>query len=272
MTSEEFAIARGQLGWSDEQLAAELQVSPKVVRAWTDGTMRIPRRDAHWIEWHAAIAARQAALQATGLRECEWVKAWEAEPLPKREADLEPHFKRLDSHAEHCALCQEREQFLRARFPPMPEPPQSSLVAAFGAWQRFLSRFPDWSHPIFSGAAIVALLTGIRVLFVLPRGASPLMLIAIPAGAAFGAVGGLAYSALRPYIAAGGRQKTVAHILVLLTYVTAGFAVVDLGERIDSGLPVAGSIGLWSFVVVAALVVLLWRRSVRQHTGVNGSS
>jgi hypothetical protein len=259
MTAEEFAIARAKLGWSDERLAAELQVSPKAVRAWSDGTLRIPKHEAQTIAWEAAGAERQAALAAAGLRECAWVKTWEAEPLPKRTKDLVTHFKRLESHAQQCGLCQERERFLRERFPDMPDVPGTPLMSGFAAWDRFLQRFPKWTQPVFNGAAIVTILVAIRILFALPRGATPLMLIAIPAGAALGAVGGLAYSALRPYIAAGGARKTLAHIVVLLTYATAGFAIVDMGGRISSGLALAGSIGLWSFLVVAAVVGLLWQ-------------
>jgi len=266
MTPEEFAIARGKLGWSDEKLAAELQVAPKVVRAWADGTLHIPKHDAQTIAWEAAAAERHAALEASGIPECGWVKAWEAEPLPKRAEAVEAHFKRLQAHADHCALCQERERFIRERFPEMPEFPKTPLMSGFAAWERFLQRFPEWTHPVFNGAGIVALLTAMRAVFMLSRRPSWMVPLVIVAGAAFGAIGGLAYSALRSYIAAGGARKSFAQILVLLAYATAGFAVLDIGGRISAGLGLLGSIGLWSFVLVAALVVILWRLSMKRDS------
>ena len=253
MTPEEFAIARGKLGWSDEKLAAELGVSPKAVRGWADGSLRIPKHEAQSVAWHAALVERQAALQAAGIPECDWVKAWEAEPLPKRTEDLEPHFKRVETHADQCPICQERERFLRERFPPMPELPVTGLPGVMLGWQRWLSRFPEWTHPVFNGAAIVAALVAMRIVVMVPRGVSWIMLVALVGGALFGAIGGLAYSALRPYIAAGGGRKSFAQILVLLAYCTAGLAVA---------LP--GPITLGSFLVVAALVVVLWRRSLNR--------
>jgi len=266
MTPEEFAIAQQKLGWTDMRLAAELNVTEKIVRRWTDGSLKIPKYEAKRIAWEAALAERDAALRAAGIRECEWVKSWEAEELPKREKDLEPHFKRLDDHAENCPTCRAREQFVKERFPSLPEMPTSGLVSTFQWWDRLLQRFPEWTHPVFNGAVIVTALTAFRVLPGLARGASPVIALALPAGAAFGAIGGLAYSALRPLIKAGGPRRTLAHILVLLTYVSAGFAVWDVGERLSSNVSVAGSIGLWSFIVVSAVVVTLWRRTSSNET------
>jgi transcriptional regulator with XRE-family HTH domain len=264
MTPEEFALARQKIGLSDERLAAELGVNPKTVRAWINGSVRIPKHDAQMIAWRAALEERQKALEEARIPYCDWVKDWEAKPIPPRTEDMEAHFKTLDAHTAQCPTCQERERFVRERFGAMPEMPVSGLASTFLAWQRFLDRFPGWTHPVWNGAAIVTVLVLFRVLIAVPRGATPLMLIAIPAGAAFGAIGGLAYSALRPYIATGGARKTFAHILVLLAYATAGFAVVDVGERISSGLALFGSIGLWSFVAVAAIVVFFWRVSAKR--------
>jgi len=261
MTPEEFAIARRKLGWNDDKLAAELSVSPKAVRAWTEGTLRVPKADAKRIAWLAALTERDAALEAAGLPQCEWVKSWDAEDLPKKDKDLEAHFKRLDDHADQCPTCQARERFVKERFGPLPEMPASGLVTVFQWWNRFLQRFPEWAHPVFNGAAIVTTLTAFRAVPALLTGKSLLAALALPAGAAFGAIGGVAYSALRPYIKQGGSRKSVAHILVLLTYVTAGFAVVDLGMRVNAGLPIVGSIGLWSFIAVAVIVTALWRRA-----------
>ena len=261
MTPEEFAIARGKLGWSDEKLAAELQVAPKVVRAWADGTLQIPKHDAQTIAWEAAAAERHAALEASGIHECGWVKAWEAEPLPKRAEAIQAHFKRLKDHADHCALCQERERFIRERFPEMPEFPKTPLMSGFAVWDRFLQGFPEWTHPVFNGAGIITALVAIRVLFVLPRQRSWTMLVALGVGAALGAVGGLTYSALRPYIAAGGARKILAYLLVLATYLTLPAVFGAYGDTI--GFSVTGTIVLLS---EAGLVVILWLLGRRKTT------
>ncbi len=236
MTPEEFAIAQRKLGWSDEKLAAELQVSPKVVRGWSDGTLRIPKHDAQSI-------------------------AWEAEPLPKRTQDIEAHFKRLETHIAQCSTCQERERFVRDRFPAMPEFPRTPLMSGFATWDRFLQRFPEWTHPVFNGAGIITALVAIRILFVLQRQRSWAMLVALGVGAALGAMGGLTYSALRPYIAAGGARKLLAYLLVLATYLTLPAAFGAYGDTI--GFSVTGTIVVLS---VACLVVILWLLGRRKTT------
>jgi len=261
MTPEEFAIAQRKLGWSDEKLAAELQVSPKVVRGWSDGTLRIPKHDAQSIAWEAAAAERRAALESAGLRECEWVKAWEAEPLPKRTEDIEAHFKRLETHIAQCSTCQERERFVRDRFPAMPQFPRTPLMSGFATWDRFLQRFPEWTHPVFNGAGIITALVAIRILFVLQRQRSWAMLVALGVGAALGAMGGLTYSALRPYIAAGGARKLLAYLLVLATYLTLPAAFGAYGDTIE--FSVTGTIVVLS---VACLVVILWLLGRRKTT------
>ena len=258
MTPEEFAIARRKLGWSDEKLAAELGVSPQVVRAWTDGTLRIPKHDAKSVAWHAALVEREAALQAAGIPECVWIKAWEAEPLPKRTEDLEPHFKRVHAHADQCPTCQEREHFLRERFPAMPEMPVAGVASVMLGWQRWLGRFPEWTHPVFNGVGLVTLLVAFRVLIALPRQRSWAMLFALVAGAVLGAVGGLVYSALRPYIRAGGARKILAYLLVIATYLAMPGAVGAYGDRM--GFSLTGTIVLLAIVGVVVILWLLGRR------------
>jgi hypothetical protein len=254
MTPEEFAIARQKLGWTDGQLAAELNVSEKIVHRWADGGLKIPKSDAQRIEWEAALAEREAALQAAGLGECDWMKSWEAKALPAREKDLDAHFKQVDDHAEHCSTCQAREQFLKERFSPMPAMPTSGLVSAFQRWHRFLQRFPDWAHPVLNGAAILTILVLIRVVITLPRGVSPGVLIAVPVGAALGAFAGLVYSALRSYIAAGGTRKIIAYVLVLASYATlpAAFGAYD-GDDLRFSL-----VGMVVTLSVLAVVFLFW--------------
>src|SRR5262249_50339647 len=241
----------------------ELQVSPKAVRGWADGTVRIPKHDAQMIAWQAASAERAAAIEAAGIPECDWVKRWEAEPLPKRTEDLEQHFKRLEAHADQCPTCQERERFIRERFPEMPEFPKTPLMSGFAAWDRFLKRFPEWTHPVFNGAAIITIFAAFRVVVLLPRQRSWVMLFALVAAAILGAMGGLTYSALRPYIAAGGARKIFAYLLVIATYLTVPAVFGAYGDGNDLAFSVPGAL---IFASITAIVLILWLLGRRQSS------
>jgi hypothetical protein len=172
---------------------------------------------------------------------------------------LDRHFKRVDEHAASCPRCQARERFLRDRFPPMPEAPRSPMLSGFMAWDRFLARFPAWTRPVINGAAIVTALVAIRVVLVLPRHASWTMLYALVIGAALGAAGGLTYSALRPYIAAGGVRKVIAYLLVLATYLALPAAVGAYGDQMGFS-----PIGALVVLGIVGVVVALWQLGRRR--------
>ena len=76
MTAEDLTRARTVLGLSPGELAAEIGLTEPVVRAWEDGSLRIPQQYAIQIVWRAAVAERQAALASSGLPECGWVTRW----------------------------------------------------------------------------------------------------------------------------------------------------------------------------------------------------
>jgi hypothetical protein len=255
MTPEEYGLVRQKLGWTDNRLAAELHVTDRAVRAWNEGRLAIPERDARWLRWHVGVAERKAALAASGLPECPWMKAWEAKPLPDGTAAVDAHFKALDQHAGACQICADRERYVRDRFPPLPEIPLTPLLATFRWWDSFLQRFPAWTHPVFNGAAIVTVMVAIRVAFSLTRGASWQMLLALGVGAALGAYGGLAYSALRPYVAAGGAQRVIAYLLVLGTYLALGAA---MGGFSDAPGLLLDPTGVYVLLAVSGVVCVLW--------------
>ena len=76
MTAADLTRARALLGMSTGELAAEIGLTEPVVRAWEEGSLRIPREYAMQIVWRAAVAERQAALASSGLPECTWVARW----------------------------------------------------------------------------------------------------------------------------------------------------------------------------------------------------
>ena len=61
MSAADLARARAMLGLSPGELAAEIGMTEPVVRAWEDGSLRIPQQYAIQIVWRAAVAERQAA-------------------------------------------------------------------------------------------------------------------------------------------------------------------------------------------------------------------
>ena len=142
MTPEEFALARAKLRESDAELARLLVVSEDVVRAWSAGGRRIPRRQARLIEWYAIAAERQAALERAGIEECGWLKSLDSQPPPEGDEEMESHLKTLQDHVATCPTCGARERFLRERFPPMPELPQPLALRPLIAWADVVERFP----------------------------------------------------------------------------------------------------------------------------------
>jgi hypothetical protein len=87
------------------------------------------------------------------------------------------------------------------------------------------------------------------------------MLLALGVAAVLGALGGLSYSALRPYIAAGGANKIIAYLLVVATYLTLPAAVGAYGDNM--GFSLTGTIVVLS---VACVVVILWLLGRRKTT------
>jgi transcriptional regulator with XRE-family HTH domain len=140
MTPEEFRAARERLGLSDDALAAELGVTPHVVRAWSEGRATITRRHAQTILWRAAWAEREAAFAASGPPACPWMER-NATETPQRLEDFHRYHKRLEEHSVHCEICQARERFSREldeRLGPMPDPPSPGWMRAF----EWLERLP----------------------------------------------------------------------------------------------------------------------------------
>lgn len=206
MTAEEFAIAKQTLGETDDQLAATLGVTPHIIRGWAQGTTRIPNRDAKYIAFLVAAKEREVALASSGLPECDWFRTHENPPTTEKTEELIKHAESLERHLDRCPTCQAREKYVTERFGPMPSPPAAGLLRLF----EWVEHVPPIARPAAVGAALLATLVLVRIVFSLPRlvkapGELAGAALAVVAAASAGAVGGFAYSLTRPTLKRLGR-------------------------------------------------------------------
>jgi hypothetical protein len=204
MTAAEFNEARSILAWTDDQLAAELNVTPRVVQAWTTGRVGIPRRHAMDM-WLLAVAEmRNAAPKEGEPPECEWIRNQERQPVPSGTDALIEFTKSIEKHTKVCPVCIARRNFVEERIGPMP--PQSRWMGVFG----MIARVPAWARPAVLGALALGAIVLARILLMLPRllsepGKVGEALVAVLAAAGAGAAGGAVYSATRPSLRKLGR-------------------------------------------------------------------
>ncbi len=235
MTAAEFTQAREILGTTDEELAADFDVTPHIVRAWADGSVPIPRRFAQEIRWRAAAEERQAALRESGLPECEWMRVHDGEPLPSDPDELIEASEAMVSHAKSCPVCMARTRYLEERLGPMPDPPLDMWVRAFA----LIGRIPVWARPAVLGAIALGGIVVFRSLFLIPRLISEpakigAVLVAMLTAAVAGAAGGAVYSLTRPALAKLGRTGDyLTGVLCVFSYVLALALITPytFGER-----------------------------------------
>src|SRR5689334_1281184 len=109
MSPDELASARARLGASSDQLAAELGITPHVYEAWERGRLRMPPRYDRILRFRLALADREAALVASGLPDCAWMREWRDGAL--QGGSFAKHLEAGRRHASQCAVCQARERF-----------------------------------------------------------------------------------------------------------------------------------------------------------------
>lgn len=168
INSQEAIAIRQQLGLAPEALDAELGLMPGTVAAWENGSMQVPGFIAAKLRWRAALAERSAALAASGLPECEWIRSWEALPQPVKLKDRSAHLTQAVEHEKSCAVCQDRARFLSERFGPMPPAPMPTWLKAFAWYNSRLERLPEWARPAGWVALFFGVYTSVRVLITLP--------------------------------------------------------------------------------------------------------
>lgn len=236
MTAADLARARALLGMSPGELAAEIGLTEPVVRAWEDGSLRIPRQYAMQIVWRAAVAERQAALASSGLPECTWVARWmDAAPATGGVVQRQ-HLDALRRHAAVCPHCTARARFVEQNFPPMPDPPVPPGVRVLRAAGNLLQRLPRWLRASAVGAVALGVITVMRVAGMAIGGEGPapldaLFLIAssILGGAYLGAVAGITYAIVRDPLRKIGRAGDyIAGILCVWTYLLASVIPMEL--------------------------------------------
>jgi DNA-binding XRE family transcriptional regulator len=206
VTPDELAAARTRLGVTPDQLAAELGITPHVYEAWERGTLRMPVRYNRILAFRLALADREAALDASGLADCAWMREWRDGPL--KGGSFAKHIEAGRRHAAQCSICQARERFVRESLPPLPEPPMPGWLSVVRRGARWLSAKPEWARPAVIGAAAAFAFALMRVLFQLPlllnEGRSLLIAtVSIWVATAAGAVAGLLYSGARRLMSSG---------------------------------------------------------------------
>jgi hypothetical protein len=234
MTAEDLARARALLGLSPAELAAEMGLTEHVVRAWEDGSLRIPREYALQIAFRAAIAERQAALASSGLPECAWVARW-MESTPRGPGERS-HFEALRRHAATCSACTARARFIETNFPPMPELPVPAPVRAMRAAGKWLEKRPPWLRAVVVGAAVTGVFTLLRLAGMVIAGVAPgpvdaflFLLGGILGGAYLGAVAAIAYAIVRDPLRRLGRAGDyLAGILCTWVFLLAALIPVQL--------------------------------------------
>jgi transcriptional regulator with XRE-family HTH domain len=246
MNPADVRAARETLGLSQERLAAELAVTEREVRAWEDGTARVPGRFAQLLAWQTAMQSQADALVEAGLPECEWVQAWAAEPVPARDAEQTRRLAALDAHAEQCPTCLARMRYVDEHLPPLPDPPMPAWLRLLVRFRERVERLPRWMQPAAYGAAAVGLITLARAVIAMLVVGPSLELLGMAAagagvGAYMGAVGGLAYHAVRDPLRRFGRAGPyLTGIVVVAAYLLALAAPVYL----LTGAPVLDP-GVW---------------------------
>jgi len=202
MDATEFVKARERLGISGTALAYELGLTPHVVAAFEDGSVKVPEKMAREIEWRVAALDRHEALEASGLPSCSWLRQWEDAPVPSRSKDAVKHFQGLEAHMAACPTCGARAQFVQERFGPMPERPIPGWQGALASILKQIERLPSAARPGAWGALFFLAWSTVRVVLSLPElMQSPGLWIAALAGmaasAAIGFLVGSAYGAVR---------------------------------------------------------------------------
>jgi hypothetical protein len=260
MTAEQFRAARELLGITNDELAADLRVTPAIVGAWADGTLGIPKRQAQDLAWRAALAERQQALRTSGLAECPWQLAREAAPVPENSNALLRELEATDKHIAECPICTARDRYIEEHFGPMPAPPETVWSRVFAR----VERVPAWARPALLGALLLGAFVSLRIVFALPMlfrtpGRLGGLLVAVAAAAAAGAAGGFAYSLTRPTLRKLG---LVGAYLTGIVCVFAYMGALLIAAPVAFGEPlVEGGGDLGAFAVISLFFGLVMGHS-----------
>jgi hypothetical protein len=268
MTAEDLTRARALLGLSPAELAAEIGQTEPVVRAWEDGSLRIPRQYAIQIVWRAAVAERQAALASSGLPECAWVARW-MEMTPATGHTQREQVTALRRHAATCPQCTARARFIEQNFPPMPDLPMPGPLRALRAAGKALQRLPRWLRATVVGAVAFTVFSIFQVAGTTMGGEGPSPLDALRLigfsfleGAYLGTVAGITYAIVRDPLRKLGRAGDyIAGILCVWAFLLASL----IPSQLQTGRPAfdtpdqAAAVAVGS-AIIGAIIGHLWFR------------
>jgi hypothetical protein len=147
MTSAEFAAARARLGWTPLETAIEYKVTPNVIEAFEQGSIKIPTKIARDILFRSALSERERVLAASGLPTCSVMEALRRDTIGKKDHALIAASEALIGHLESCTLCRERDEYAERHAPPVPLPPISVDIRIIGWAHRMWMRLPAAIRP-----------------------------------------------------------------------------------------------------------------------------
>ncbi|HEU0301888.1 MAG TPA: helix-turn-helix transcriptional regulator [Longimicrobium sp.] len=119
MGAEEVRALRDELGWTQEQLAGAVEVSPLEVSAWEAGAVSVGPDHAVALARVAWRERRARAWDAAGARPC----AWGADARARLEGDADDVRERLrreellQAHQKRCAACRRAAEVEQALGP-----------------------------------------------------------------------------------------------------------------------------------------------------------
>lgn len=267
MTAEDLARARALLGLSPAELAAEMGLTEHVVRAWEDGSLRIPREYALQIAFRAAIAERQTALASSGLPECAWVARW-MESTPRGPGER-AHFEALRRHAAACPACTARARFIEKNFPPMPELPVPAPIRAMRAVGKWLEKRPPWLRAVVVGAGAAGVFGLLRMagmaindVPISLAGALLVLALSVAGGAYLGAVAAITYAIVREPLRRLGRLGDYfAGVLCAWVFLLAAFIPAQyLTGRPAFASPTHALVVAVGGALVGLMIAQLWFR------------
>jgi len=158
ISPEELTRLRQAVGLSSQGLAEFLHVSEATVANWEAGAVRVPFSQVRHVRWVLGFSARNQAIKAIDLPECEWSTKFEDRPEPETSEEQRRSEQEWSAHLATCRVCQERE-VVKKRFP-LVLPPQplwfETLSILMGGW------LPEWAEPSVPGALVFGIVGLVR--------------------------------------------------------------------------------------------------------------
>jgi len=237
MSAAELAAARAELGLTSDELATQLGLTPERYAAFESGGARLPKYEAQLVAFQVACARRDEALSKSGHPPCPWVEQWERDAASDVEsAKSSSSLDRFVTHVKSCDICQARERFVNEHFPEKltaPVPGGMGILLRAMSW---IEARPEWSRPALYGAALLAAMTSVRVVFlILGAFQRPMLLLWALGAMALAALGGAAGGFVYSFIGRPARRVPVvgpylAGIITVAGYVGCILALVALGD------------------------------------------